>query len=80
MTWWNSALTPSCGVLRAPADGSIVSITVCLSPGMLINSGAALVPTGALGGGYRGIAAEKGLCCFLPSRSRNFHDFTAAFC
>src|ERR1039457_4635472 len=23
------------------------------------------------GGGYRGIAAQKGLCCFLPSRRRN---------
>src|ERR1035441_9504096 len=37
MARWNSALTPSCGALRAPAassavNGRMVRITVCLSP------------------------------------------------
>ena len=64
---WNSALTPGGGVLRAPAasnavNGSMVRITVCLSPGTLVYGTAALVQTGALGEGYRGIVAEKGLC------------------
>src|ERR1039457_3932534 len=49
----NSALAPTCGVSRAPADGRIVSITVCLSPETLVYSTAAIVPTGALGGGSR---------------------------
>ena len=84
MGWWNGALTPGCGALRAPADGSIVSITVCSSPGMLVYSTAALVTAGALVEVTVASPPRKGYVAFfrraVATSVATSSDFAAAFC